>query len=465
MQHVWNQVQSSLRARLGTQDYEIWILPIQAKTMGEHAIQLEVPNRYYQQWVQLNYGATLCAELSGAHGHPVTVSYKIVRGDQGIPEPAPPSPRPVSAPVIEAGVTSSSAVVETKAESREAFSNRKRGLGLNPDKNFSNFVVGSCNQFAHACAQAVSDTLADPQYNPLFIYGDTGLGKTHLLHAIGEEVLKKNPDTEILYLSAEQFTNDYIETIRSRTFPAFHEKYRKRPMVFLMDDVQFLSEKESTQEELFHTFEELMKRGRQIVFTADVLPREIRGFQDRLRTRCESGMIATVAAPDPETLVAILYQKAEDIGLIIPSDLAQYIASRVRGSVRELEGVLHQLKARCDFFGTQPSMEFARQHLGGVLAQPRALRGDEIISTVAAFFNIKLSDLKGTRRLKRFVRPRHIAMWMVREHTHHSFPEIGRLFGRDHATVQHACKKIRATLETDADLKSTIEALTRNLSC
>lgn len=472
MNGVWNQVQSSLRARLGTQDYEIWIMPIRAEAIGEHAIQLQVPNRYYQQWVQLNYGATLCQELSGAHGHPVTVSYKIVRGEntetEVLPKVAPRvTPASLSSiaptqlpPRVESKPTP---VVETPSPAERKIRTVKQGL--NPDKNFENFVVGGCNQFAQACAQAVSHTLADPQYNPLFIYGDTGLGKTHLLQAIGSAVLQENPDTEILYVSAEQFTNDYIETIRSRTFPAFHEKYRKRPGVFLMDDVQFLSEKEGTQEELFHTFEELMKRGRQIVFTADVLPREIRGFQDRLRTRCESGMIAAMTAPDPETLIAILYQKAEDMGLVIPSDLAQYIASRMRGSVRELEGILHQLKARCDFFGTQPNLEFARQHLSGVLSQPKALTGDEIIGTVAAFFNIKVSDLKGTRRLKRFVRPRHIAMWMVREHTQHSFPEIGRLFGRDHATVQHACKKIRASMDSDADLKSTIQALSRNLSC
>jgi chromosomal replication initiator protein len=298
----------------------------------------------------------------------------------------------------------------------------------------------------------------------LFVYGGTGLGKTHLLHAIGNAVRAQEPSARILYVTAEQFTNELIDALRFRRMPAFREKYRRWPAVLLMDDVQFLSGKDRTQEELFHTFEWLKERGRQIVFTADVLPREIRGFEPRLRTRCESGMLADMQAPDLETMAAILHQKAADLGAEVPPDLAHYIVSRVHNSVREIEGVMNRLAALCRMHRRPPTLDFAREHLSGFLADaPRQLDAREIIDTVASFYGVKLGDLMGKRRLKQLVTPRHVSMFLVREHTELSFPEIGRVFDRDHATVQHACKKLRAGVKSDADLRSQVEAILRTL--
>jgi chromosomal replication initiator protein len=434
---VWSQVQGSLKEKLGAQSWEIWIRPIQLSEITADGVQLEVPNRYYRDWVQHNYGAALSAELEQVIGHPVTVQFHVARRE---------NPPPLSG--------------------REQPSRTLDPIpGVSPDKTFDNFVVGKSNEFAHAAALAVADAPGDPQYNPLFIYGDTGLGKTHLLHAIGNQIRQRNPDARILYCTAEQFTNELIDSLRYRRMPEFRDRYRKQPTVLLMDDMQFLSGKDRTQEEVFHTFQWLSERGHQIVFTSDVLPREIRMFEPRLRTRCESGMLADTQPPDMETLLAILRQNAEAKGLQMPDDLGQWIASRVRGNIREVEGVINRLAAVVRLHPQPLTIAFAQRHLGSVLAEaPSAISGEHIIQTVANFYNVKVSDLKGQRRLKQLVRPRHVAMYLVRNHTQHSFPEIGRMFGgRDHATVQHACKKIRSLVQRDIDIRSAVQTLQRSL--
>jgi chromosomal replication initiator protein len=444
MNQIWDQVQSSLREKLGTQNYEIWIRPIRLARPVTDVVELLVPNRYYRDWVQANYEGALRDELEGLLGRPLTIRFDI---DRAAALEAPAEAQEEEAPEEPVAVAPSRPIP-----------------GVSTEKTFDNFVVGACNQFAHAASLAVADTPGEAQYNPLFIYGSTGLGKTHLMHAIGNQIRSADPTARLLYCTAEQFTNELIEALRFRQMSEFRDKYRKTLTVLLMDDVQFLTGKDRTQEELFHTFEWLKERGQQIVFTADVLPREIKGFEPRLRTRCESGMLADMQPPDLETLVAILHQKAHDLGLDLPPELGQYIAARVRGSIREVEGVLNRLSALCRLHRAPPTLEFARQHLGSVLADaPKAPSADDIILTVANFYNIKVGDLMGTRRLKQLVRPRHVAMWMVREHTGLSFPEIGRVFERDHATVQHACKKVKSEMVRDADLRNALQAIDRNL--
>lgn len=442
MDQVWTTIQGSLRDKLGSQNYEIWIRPISVARSSADAVHLRVPNRYYRDWVEANYGATLSSELNIALGRQVKVHFEVegkapaAEGEATAPE-AGPAPAPEAQLIVP---------------------------GIAADKTFDNFVVGGCNQFANAAALAVADSPGDQQYNPLFIYGATGLGKTHLVQAIGNRIRRRQPQLNVLYTTAEQFTNELIDALRYRRMPDFRDKYRKYPHILLMDDVQFLTSKDRTQEELFHTFEWLRERGRQIVFTADVLPREIKMFEPRLRSRCESGMLADTQPPDLETLVAIINQKAEDLHIDMPGELAQYVAARTRGSIRELEGVLNRIKALCTLLGQPPSIDLARQHLGGMLAEERRLPSpDEIMQTVASFYNVKLAELKGSRRLKRIVRPRHVAMWLVREHTDLSFPEMGRVFERDHATVQHAVKKIGAELGYDADLRNVVETIERNI--
>lgn len=442
MEQVWARIQSTLREKLGVQNYDIWIRPIQVSALGPDSAMLVVPNRYYRDWVQANYSEILTVELGAALGRPVTLHFEVARGEGEEPRAsaaAPEDPGPEPAPLAIPGVAQ--------------------------DKVFDNFVVGASNQFAHAAATAVCDSPGDPAYNPLFIYGPTGLGKTHLMYAIANRVRQRSPEAVVVYVTAEQFTNEMINALRYHRMPEFRDRYRKHPNFLLMDDVQFLSGKDRTQEELFHTFEWLKERGRQIVFTADVLPREIKMFEPRLRTRCEGGMLADVQPPDMETLLAILHQKAEPLGLDVPPELARFIGMRVRGSVRELEGVLNRLRALVQLHREPLTIEFARRTLGNVLAEePTTLSTETILQSVANFYNIKISDLKGQRRLKQLVRPRHVAMYLVRRHTELSFPEIGRLFGnRDHATVQHACKKITSLLGKDADLRNAVQTLERSL--
>ena len=437
---LWSKVQGSLREKLGAQNFEIWIRPIQVASISGNAVNLEVPNRYYRDWVAANYGPDLNRELEEAIGRPVQLQFHVTRKTE-TPQPA-----------------ETNTVV---SEAREV----QPIPGVSPDKTFENFVVGKSNEFAHAAALAAAESPGESQYNPLFIYGDTGLGKTHLVHAIGNRIRKRDPDARVLYVTAEQFTNELIDSLRYRRMPEFRDHYRKQPTVLLMDDVQFLSGKDRTQEELFHTFEWLNERGRQIVFTSDVLPREIKGFEPRLRTRCESGMLADTQAPDMETLIAILRQKAEGQGLQIPDEVSQWITARVRGNVRELEGAVNRLSAVSRLRPGPLTLDLARQHLSSMLdEQPVSISADDIMTTVANFYNVKVTDLKGSRRLKQLVRPRHVAMFLVRKHTQHSFPEIGRIFGnRDHATVQHAVKKITAQVQQDVDIRSAIQTLDRNI--
>ena len=484
MKPIWDQVQTSLKQTLGAQNFEIWIRPIRLADLRGDEVQLHVPNRYYRDWVRSNYGQTVQEAFIAALGHRVRVQFEIAaEGATRAPSSAPSAPPLRASDVHEdefadpqpplgqvALPVAPTRPVQTPAQGAPppteevARSHASATIGVSADKVFDNFVVGASNQFAHAAAQAAAETPGEAQYNPLFIYGGTGLGKTHLLHAIGNQIRRDDPSARILYVTAEQFTNELIDALRYRRMPAFRDKYRRWPGALLIDDVQFLTGKDRTQEELFHTFEWLKERGRQIVFTADVLPREIHGFEPRLRTRCESGLLADMQPPDLETLVAILHQKAADLGMLIPPDLAQYIASRVRGSVREVEGVLNRLGALVRLHGVAPSLAFAREHLSGTLADHhRSVGPDEIIDTVATFYTVSRDQLMGKRRLKQLVRPRHVAMWLVREQTELSFPEIGRVFGRDHATIQHACKKIRSHLDQDADLRSSIEAILRTL--
>lgn len=446
MQEVWSAVQGSLRERLGVESYEIWIEPIRLARNAGPGLYLRLPNRYFRDWVKENFGQVITEELHRVMAAPIPVDFLVEESEPG--ELAEPRSEPAAADAPPA--------------------ERDRAIigipGVAIDKTFRSFVVGKCNQFAHAAAQAVAEA-PGAVYNPLFIYGDTGLGKTHLMHAIGNAMRERDPRFNVVYVTAEQFTNDLIESLRYRRMHEFRDRYRKLPDMLLIDDVQFLSNKDATQEELFHTFEDLHKRGKQIVLTADVLPRDIKMLEPRLRSRFESGMLADTQAPDVETMVAILRQKAASMGLNVQADLAQWICSRVRGNVRELEGALNRLKAAARIQGVEPDLELARKHLVGILPEaPPCPSVDEIVSVVSSFYNLKPADLRGTRRLKQIVRPRHVAMFLIREHTELSFPDIGRVFGnRDHATVQHAVKKIRAQITRDADLRNVIETIQRTL--
>ena len=436
MEHIWNLVKLAVRNKLDPENYSIWIEPLEYKESTSKSIVLIAPTTYLAEHVLEHYGQLINQSLQSIDDRGLKIAFEGVEQPEEAPEIPP-----------------------------EAPNNSDIGNVVR-EHTFENFVVGNCNKFAHAASLAVSESLGERQYNPLFIYGSTGLGKTHLLHAIANRVKKRHPQMATRYVTAEQFTNELINSFRLRTYDEFHQKYRVENSVLLIDDAQFFTGKERTQEELFHTFEFLTAKGNQIVFTADVLPRNIDDLEPRLRTRFESGVIIDMQPPDLETLTAIVTQKSLELGMEISSNLALYIASGVDGNIREINGVLNRLKTLSQFTGRMPTLEFAKEHIGQILShQNSQVSADDIIEAVCNVCAVRVSDIKGKSRHKKIVRPRHIAMYMVRTITNLSFPEIAKIFGdRDQSTIQHGVKKIQQTLSKDPNLQSTILLIKRNLS-
>lgn len=338
---------------------------------------------------------------------------------------------------------------------------RARGKGaLKRDYTFDSFVLGSSNRMAYAACTAVSENLG-AQYSPLFLFGGVGLGKTHLLHAIGNAVKARDPEQRVVYMSAEQWVNEYIREIRDRRFDNFRRRYRDGVDVLLIDDIQFLGGKESSQDEFFHTFNTLHEAGKQIVVTADKYPHEIAGLEERLKTRLSWGLVADVQMPDLETRVAILHNKAEQMGIPLMDDVAYYLATQVTTSVRELEGALHRLNACARFSGGQIDVETAREQLRPMLRQSQtALSSERIIDVVARYFDLKSDDLTGKSRQRQVAQARHIAMALCREHLQLSLPEIGRAFGgRDHTSVLYSVRKVAGLRATSATTQQLIARL------
>ena len=475
-EQAWDDIQPELRAAVGTTFHDVWISVLGRFAPSEHQLYLIAPNVLYRDWVRDNYADEI-DRLMRAHDPLVKVRVVLAEqvpawaADMAARQAATEAAAPRGAAPQDDLPTGAGSADEddppsdaTGATAPVMVTGHAGHFGLAHDKTFDNFVVGDCNQFAHAAASAVADDPGERQYNPLFIYGGTGLGKTHLMHAVGNRIVGRHPNSRVMYVTAEQFTNEMIDALRHKQMPEFRARYRQDANLLLVDDVQFLTGKDRTQEELFHTFEWLRERGRQIVFTADVLPREIKGFEPRLRTRCESGMIADMQPPDLETLAAIIESKSAERSLRVPKDLSQYLATRVRGSIRELEGVLNNLAQLCRLHGRPPSLDFARQHLARMLPDgPPEIDARSIIEAVASTYSVEIKDLMGSSRVKGLVTPRHVAMWLIRKHTQLSSPEIGRMFGKDHSTVLHACGKIDGQIDNDGGLRSVVQVIERNL--
>lgn len=330
---------------------------------------------------------------------------------------------------------------------------------------FENFVIGSSNQFAHAACLAVSKQPGQC-YNPLFIFGGAGLGKTHLLRAIGHKICKNNPLARVLFLTSESFTNELIQAIRVDRMREFREKYRSRCDVLLIDDVHFLAGKERTQEEFFYTFNYLHESRKQLVITSDRYPKDIQGLENRLQTRFEWGLVADVQPPETETRIAILKNKAEKDNIYLPDDVATYIASHITSNIRELEGTLHRLSAYASLMGATISVELAKQTLKDITPKARhELSPEAILKLVALQFNIRVVDLKSSKRTRDLTMPRQICMYLLRRHLVMSYPEIGRfLGGKDHTTVLHGVTKMANLMRTDPEILkcvTTIESLFR----
>jgi chromosomal replication initiator protein len=405
----------------------------------------------------LGQPASLSVTVAPADGIAPALGDSFATDDSGeLPAPTPSSDQPD--PMVSAGLPPlPDSGVLWGAMSRASPSPSTQ---FDPRYTFETFVVGASNQFAHASAFAVSENPAR-QYNPLFLYSQPGLGKTHLLHAIANGVLARNPNARVLYISAERFVNEMIESIQHHKTTEFRKKYRDSYDVILFDDIQFIAGKERTEEEFFHTFNALHSSKRQIVLTSDRPPKEIEGLEERLRTRFEWGLIADITPPEIETRIAILKAKAERDDIYLPDEVATFLATYIKSNVRELEGVLIKLQAHASLTGAELSLELAKQQLKLVVPEQGSNYTIESIQTaVAKHFRLKAADFKSNSKQRSVARPRQIAMFLIRKYTSLGFKEIGHYFGgRDHTTIMHACREIEKKIDSEQDVKDAVEAI------
>ena len=435
----WQDALAYIQGKVPKQVYDTWFTPIHLERIEDSTAQLGVPNKFFGDWLSQHYGTLLAEAISTARGGEETAVTFVIFQKHAIKQPE----------------NSGS----TAATSRQPTGSRtKRGIQLNPKYTFKNFVVGAGNQFAHAACMAVAEQPAKA-YNPLFIYGETGLGKTHLLNAIGNYVAERT-DLRIAYLTTEQFTNEVINSIRYDKMMDLRKRYRHIDML-MIDDIQFLAGKERTQEEFFHTFNALYEAHKQLVLSSDRFPKDMPDIEERLRSRFEWGLIADLQPPDVETRIAILRKKSEDEGVTLPEDVIQFLATTMKSNIRELEGSLVRLGAYASLTGQTITLEMAKNVLRDLIGTKKKIVSmDDIQEMVGARFHVKIADLKSRRRSKTLVHPRQIAMYLCRELTDSSYPEIGRQFGgKDHTTIIHACKQVIKAKDSDSSLSATLDSL------
>jgi chromosomal replication initiator protein len=441
MDNLWLEISAQLRERVGRQNFESWIKPLRFVSRQKNDFVLHVPNKLHYDWIKEHFLESIEQTATALCGGAAKVTLHIDQMSL-LDEP--------------------SCVPEKKSEPERDKALRQNSLL--PEYTFANFVIGASNQFAHAASLAVANQPGET-YNPLFIYGGVGLGKTHLVNAIGHRAATKRPVKKILYLSSESFMNELIGSIRRDRMDEFKKKFRNIDLL-IVDDVQFIGGKERTQEEFFHTFNSLYESHKQIVITADKFPKDIPGLEDRLRNRFEWGLIADIQPPDMETRVAILQKKAEHVKVPLPHDVAVFLATHIDSNVRELEGSLTRLGAFASLTKTPITLDLTKEVLRNTLkGAEKDLTVENIQKTICDYYHIKLGDLKAKRRTKNIALPRQVAMYLCRKHTETSFPSIGDKFGgRDHSTVIHASKSIEHKIKADPYMQSTIEILERNLN-
>jgi chromosomal replication initiator protein len=437
--NIWQDALVYIHGKVPKQVYDTWFMPIHLERIEDVTAQLGVPNKFFGDWLSQHYGSLIAEAISSARGGEETAVTFVIFHKQATKQ--------------------SENSGSTTATGRQNIGARpKRGIQLNPKYTFKNFVVGAGNQFAHAACMAVAEQPAKA-YNPLFIYGETGLGKTHLLNAIGNYVAERT-DLRIAYLTTEQFTNEVINSIRYDKMMDLRKRYRHIDML-MIDDIQFLAGKERTQEEFFHTFNALYEAHKQLVLSSDRFPKDMPDIEERLRSRFEWGLIADLQPPDVETRIAILRKKSEDEGVRLPEDVIQFLATTMKSNIRELEGSLVRLGAYASLTGQTITLEMAKSVLRDLIGTKKKIVSmDDIQETVGARFHVKIADLKSRRRSKTLVHPRQIAMYLCRELTDSSYPEIGRQFGgKDHTTIIHACKQVTKAMDSDSSLNATLESL------
>lgn len=467
----WDRVKVRLKDEVGDAAYRSWLRPITLHGMSDGAVKLALPTRFMRDWVNTHYAERI-RTLWGAENPTVRNVEIVVEAARAIPA------APAAAAKPQAKAAAASQPAETnRAEPSRAEPSRaappcapaatpdadELGSPLDNRFTFKNFVVGKPNEFAWAAARRVAE--ADSvSFNPLFLYGGVGLGKTHLMHAIAHHIRERNPGRSVLYLSAEKFMYRFIRALRGQDTMSFKEQFRSVD-VLMIDDVQFIAGKDATQEEFFHTFNSLVDQGRQIVISADKSPSDLEGIEERLRSRMACGLVADIHATTYELRLGILQSKAEQMGATVPQKVMEFLAHKIASNVRELEGALNRVVAHSQLVGRAITLEGTQEVLHDLLrASDRRITIEEIQKKVAEHFTIKLAEMSSARRSRQVARPRQIAMYLAKQLTSRSLPEIGRKFGgRDHTTVMHAVKKVEELKECDQNFAEDVELLRRML--
>ena len=422
---VWHRLQDRLQQELDPEEFSTWFAPLEVRTEHDNCLELLAPNQRFITTLEESYRTAVDRAVAGLEGP----SYRVLF------------------------------TVQDKPRRREM-----PPAQFNPRYEFESFVVGSSNQFAHAAARAIAENPAR-SYNPLFLYGGVGLGKTHLLHAVGHTIQRQHPELRVMYLPAEQFVNELISSLRFNRMPDFRERYRNID-VFMVDDIQFLANKERTQEEFFHTFNTLYSSQKQIVLSSDSSPRNIPALEERLRSRFEWGLIADIQAPDLETKIAILRRKADLERVDIPDDVANFIARQVKSNIRELEGMLNRVVAFASLTGRPLTLEMAQETLKDILpADQHRNLAPEIIKFVSRHYGLKVSEIKSRNNAKQIAFPRQVAMYLCKQLTELSYPDIGKQFNnKHHSTVMYSVEKIEKLRTTDSELDRTLDRMAQHFS-
>tara|TARA_B100000959_G_scaffold50146_1_gene51964 strand:+ start:369 stop:1754 length:1386 start_codon:yes stop_codon:yes gene_type:complete len=441
--NIWNRCRAKIKEKISAENFSTWFEPVRLYSITEHELILTVPNTFYKECLEQNYRDIMQSTLDALT--PAAIKIILALEDNTLDHRRRPT------------------ATQLTSDNKTPIISSPSSSTINPKYNFGNFIVGSSNQFAHAAALSVAD---NPRvtYNPLFIYGGVGLGKTHLLHAMGNTILEKDPRAKVRYLSAESFTVDLIESLKQDDMRNFRNRYRPLDILFV-DDIQFLAGKERTQEEFFYTFNALHQTHKQVILSSDSYPKELHRIEERLRSRFEAGLVADIEPPDLETKIAIIYKKAEAHNQLIPEEVASFIAGNIKTNVRELEGLLLRVIAFSSFTSRTIDLKLTKEVLQEFICDAnRNFNIATIMAAVADNFEIKISDLKSKKRSRNISIPRQIAMYLCRTHTKLSLPEIGRQFGgKDHTTVIFANKKISEIINKDNELKKTVNIIINNI--
>lgn len=439
LEDIWSKSLSKIEGKVGNSVFDLWFKPIKISSLKDQIVTMEIPNRFFKEWIEDSYPNLIKDSLETVVGYPVTLKYKVEEKQD----------------------STQKKIISQLENKRIKLANK--GIYLNPKYTFENFITGNSNQFAHAAALAVAES-PGKTYNPLFIYGGVGLGKTHLMHAIGNKVMNGKHEFSVLYVSSEQFTNEVVSAIRHEKMSDLKDKYRSLDLL-LLDDVQFIANKTATQEEFFYTFNALYEKQKQIVISCDRPPKEISDVTDRLRSRFNMGLIADIQPPDIETKIAIIYNKAEIMGKKIPEDVIYYLASKIKSNIRELEGSLIRIAAQSSLTGEEINIETTKKVLKDIIQDDeRPITIESIQKVVCDFYNIKLSDIKARKRTKDIALPRQVAMYISKQITDSSLNDIGKSFGgKDHATVIYACKQIEERRSKDDTFNRMIENLLQKI--